>query len=70
VGFIVTGWNHPALPPLSSGYVYWPAAIGMGAISLFSAGLGAKIAHTISPVLLKRIFALLLLAVGTRMVMV
>ncbi len=68
LGFVVTGWNDLLLPAGSSGYVYWPAAFGMGLSSILVAGLGAKIAHTIPPLVLRRLFGVLLISLGTRMV--
>ncbi|MDY6978494.1 MAG: sulfite exporter TauE/SafE family protein [Pseudomonadota bacterium] len=68
-GFIVTGWNEPGLPAGSSGYVYWPAFIGIVASSVLFAPLGARLAHRLPAAQLKRIFALLLYALGIRMLL-
>jgi uncharacterized membrane protein YfcA len=63
-GFVSTGWNHPALPDYSSGFVYWPAFGGVAITSMLFAGLGAKLAHTLPARTLKRVFALFLCGVG------
>ena len=63
---MVTGWNHPALPEWSTGYVYWPAVIGIAIASVPCARVGAKLAHSLDTKLLKRLFAVLLCAVGVR----
>lgn len=68
-GFILNGWNEPALPPWSSGYVYWPAFAGIVATSVLFAPLGARLAHRLPAAQLKRIFALLLYALGIRMLL-
>ena len=34
LGFVWAGWGHAQLPPLSSGFVYWPAFAGIIATSL------------------------------------
>jgi uncharacterized membrane protein YfcA len=67
VGYIINGWNAAALPQYSVGYVYLPALIGIAAISVLTAPLGVKLAHSLPVDRLKRIFSLLLFAVATRM---
>ena len=69
VGFIVTGWNAADVPPWSLGYIYGPALIGVAAASLFSAPLGAKLAHTLPTETLKKVFAIFLALVGTKMLL-
>ncbi|HZJ92479.1 MAG TPA: sulfite exporter TauE/SafE family protein [Thiopseudomonas sp.] len=64
VVFMVTGWNDSQLPAWSAGFVYLPALFGIALTSVFFARFGAKLAHKLSPVLLKRLFALLLTVVG------
>ena len=58
--------NAPAgaLPAHAVGYVYLPAAICVAMASVLAAPLGTRIAHAISGPMLKRVFALFLLAVG------
>ena len=64
LSFMFTGWGHASLPPWSVGFVYLPAVLGIAMTSMFFARLGARLAHRLSPLLLKRLFALLLLSVG------
>ena len=64
LSFMFTGWGNPNLPPWSVGFVYLPALLGIAMTSMFFARLGARLAHRLSPLLLKRLFALLLLSVG------
>lgn len=64
VVFMVTGWHHPQLPEWSLGFVYLPALVGIALTSMFFARFGARLAHRLSPILLKRLFALLLTIVG------
>jgi uncharacterized membrane protein YfcA len=61
---MLIGWHNPALPQWSLGFVYLPAMVGIALTSMFFARFGARLAHKLSPRLLKRLFALLLLAVG------
>ena len=64
VVFMVTGWHEKQLPEWSLGFVYLPALFGIALTSVFFARFGAKLAHKLSPLLLKRLFALLLTVVG------
>ncbi len=67
LGNIVTGWKAADLPAMSLGYVYLPATVGLAAASMFTAKHGARLAHALPVSKLKKIFAALLLAMGTRM---
>ncbi len=53
-----------ALPTATSGYVYWPAFIGIAVASVITAPLGAILVHRSDPALVKRLFGLFLLAVA------
>lgn len=64
LSFMLIGWSQPQLPEWSLGYVYLPAMVGIAFTSMFFARFGARLAHQLSPRLLKRLFALLLLCVG------
>ncbi|MCK4865319.1 MAG: sulfite exporter TauE/SafE family protein [Gammaproteobacteria bacterium] len=69
IGFIVTGWSVVDRPVMSFGYVNLPAFLSIVVASVLFAPVGAWIAHRISPVILKRIFAAFLVVIGTRMLM-
>lgn len=69
LGFIVTGWAVADRPVMSIGYVNFPAFISIVIASVLSAPLGAWIAHRISPVILKRIFACFLLVLGIKIIL-
>lgn len=66
-GFVVMGWMEAALPSAATGYLYWPALAGIAAASVVTAPLGAWLAHRLPVPVLKRLFALLLLGVGVRL---
>lgn len=67
LSFVIAGLNETDLPDWSTGYLYWPGFVGIAAASALSAPLGARLAHSLPTATLKRVFAALLLAVGTRM---
>ncbi|WP_285906210.1 sulfite exporter TauE/SafE family protein [Pseudodesulfovibrio pelocollis] len=66
-GYVVGGWSVPGIPGPHIGYVYIPAFLGIIAMSMLTAPLGAKLAHSLPVDKLKRVFAVLLILVGTRM---
>ena len=68
-GFLVSGWGASGLPPGSTGYIYWPVLPGIVMAALLFAPLGARLAHTLPLRTLEKIFALLLLAVGTKLLL-
>jgi len=61
IAYIAVGWHHPDLPSWSLGYIYLPAFLMMGIFCVAFTPLGVKLTHHISPVILKRIFAVLLI---------
>lgn len=67
LGFIATGLNAPDLPAWSLGYIYLPALAGVAFASMLTAPFGAKWAHILPTDVLKKVFAVFLVLVGTRM---
>jgi hypothetical protein len=67
IGYIIAGWNVPGLPPWSLGYVALPAFAGIVVASTAAAPFGARLAHRLSETTLRRIFALFVAILGTRM---
>ncbi len=67
VGFLFNGWGHELLPKHSIGFIYLPALVGIAFVSILTAPLGAKLAHSLPVGKLKKIFAVLLIVVGTKM---
>ena len=67
VGFIVTGLGKNHLPPLSVGYVYLPALVGIVIGTFVTVPWGAKAAHTLPVTTLKKIFAVILFILASKM---
>ena len=67
IGFIYSGWGLSDLPDGSLGFVNLLAFLCIIPASLLSAPLGVKIAHSFSPLLLRRAFALFLAITSFRM---
>ncbi len=66
-GYIVNGLGVTGLPQHSWGYVYLPALIGISCLTIFTAPLGARLAHSLPVPKLKRVFSLLLAVVALKM---
>ncbi|MEY1662880.1 sulfite exporter TauE/SafE family protein [Isoalcanivorax beigongshangi] len=66
-GFIIAGWGDARLPTGSFGYVFLPAALGIGIASYPMAKVGAQLATLLPAATLKRVFALLLVIIGVRL---
>ncbi len=66
-GYIWTGLGVEGLPPYCIGYVYLPALLGIVSASMLTAPIGVKLAHSLPVDKLKKIFAVLLIIVATRM---
>ena len=66
-GYLVSGWSlEPALPG-ALGYLYLPALACIASASVLTAPLGARAAHRLDVRQLKRVFALLLYALASYM---
>ncbi len=68
LGYVATGLDTPQLPDAALGYLYWPAFIGISVTSLIFAPLGARLAHRMPVIYLKRFFSLVLVVIGAVMV--
>lgn len=61
VGYIVAGWRELGAPTWQNlGFIYLPALAAISAMSVMTAPLGAKVAHSLEVGRLKRLFAAML----------
>jgi len=67
-GYVVNGWTAQ-LPPHTLGFIYLPALMGVSLASVLTAPLGARMAHALPIAMLKKVFALLLLVMGTKLLL-
>lgn len=67
VGFMFLGLGATELPPGSIGYVNVPALVAICALSLITAPIGAKWAHSLNEFSLKRAFGIYLILVSIAM---
>lgn len=64
LAFMWTGYGNALLPKYSIGFIYLPALVGVGFLSIFLAPLGARFAHRLPAEILQTIFAAGLLLVA------
>jgi uncharacterized membrane protein YfcA len=69
IGFVVAGWYQTDLPPYSLGYVSLLAVLLIAPLSVAFAPLGARLAHRLPELWLRRGFALFLLLMSGKMMM-
>ena len=67
VGYVVAGWSLPAALPGAFGYLYLPALAIVAVASTALAPVGARAAQSVNVAVLKRLFAVLLLALAASM---
>jgi uncharacterized membrane protein YfcA len=67
IAYAAAGWGVPGMPPWSVGFVYVPAFVGISSTSMLAAPWGARLAHRLQGATLRRIFALVLLALGVKL---
>ncbi len=66
-GYLVNGWGSDGLPAWSVGYVFLPALVMVSLVSVFTAPLGARLAHRLPVATLKKIFAGVLVVLSAKM---
>jgi uncharacterized membrane protein YfcA len=69
VGYLANGLAVQGLPAWSLGFIHLPSLAVLVAASVLTAPLGAKAAHKLPVATLKRVFAVFLYIVGTRMLL-
>ena len=69
VGYVASGVRVTGLPQYSLGYVYLPAMLAIAAASMLMAPVGARLAHRTPGKRLKTIFAVVLFALATSMLL-
>ena len=66
-GYVASGWQLPEALPGAIGYLYLPALFILALASMTFAPLGARTAQRIDVLLLKRLFAVMLLVLAATM---
>jgi uncharacterized membrane protein YfcA len=68
ISYIYVGWQREGLPELSTGFVYWPAFVGIGLAAAPMARVGAQLAQRLPGGKLRRLFAIFLLCVSIQFI--
>ncbi len=69
LGYLINGWNSAYQQNYLFGFIYLPAVALISLVSYFTAPLGARLAHKLPVVVLKKVFAVLLLLLGVKMLL-
>ena len=69
IGYIAAGLHVHGLPGPHLGYVYLPAVLGTAMATVLTAPLGARTSHRIQVGLLRKLFALLMLALAGKLLL-
>ncbi len=67
IGYGFAGWGAVGLPPYTLGYVYLPGFVGIVALSMLMAPVGARLAHRLPIKKLKRAFGVFLALLASKM---
>ncbi|SNT23465.1 Uncharacterized membrane protein YfcA [Noviherbaspirillum humi] len=67
IGYLISGWSVPGLPRDAVGFISTFALIGLVSGSVLTAPYGARMAHHLPVLTLRRIFACLLYVLATKM---
>ena len=66
-GFMIAGQGAAWQPGLNTGFIVWPAMAAIVVTGVLAAPAGARLAHHLPRLVLQRVFALFLLAIGCKM---
>jgi uncharacterized membrane protein YfcA len=69
VGYLISGWNVPHLPAGTVGFISLVALAGLVCGSVVTAPFGARLAHRLPVLALRRLFACLLYVLATKMLL-
>jgi uncharacterized membrane protein YfcA len=67
LGYVIAGWGREGLPPWSLGFVSLPGFLVLAALTAITAPIGARLAHRLPQLSLKRAFAVFLALVAINM---
>lgn len=67
LGYAIAGWGRAGLPPWSLGFVSLPGFVALAALTALTAPLGARLAHRLPQLTLKRAFSIFLAFVALNM---
>ena len=67
MGYMMSGWSKTSGNPYTLGYIYLPAFLAISLASFMTASFGARCSHTLPAATLKKLFAIISLALSVKM---
>jgi uncharacterized membrane protein YfcA len=67
IGYVIAGWGREGLPPWSLGFVSVPGFVFLALLTAITAPIGARLAHRLPQLTLKRAFAIALAVIALNM---
>ncbi|MBK6705211.1 MAG: sulfite exporter TauE/SafE family protein [Caulobacteraceae bacterium] len=67
IGYAIVGWGHGGLPPWSLGFVNIAGFVFLALLTMITAPIGARLAHKLPQLTLKRAFAVVLAIIALNM---
>lgn len=67
IGYAIAGWGREGLPPWSLGFVSLPGFVFLALLTAITAPIGARLAHRLPQLTLKRAFAIALAIIALNM---
>lgn len=68
LSYLVAGWGRDTLPDWSTGFIYWPALLGLGLTAAPMTRFGARAAQHLPSARLRQLFAVFLLLVSIQFI--
>lgn len=69
VGYLIGGWSETSEEPHTLGFIHVPAFLAISIVSFVAAPLGARCSQSLPEIVLKRIFAVILLVLSIKMLL-
>ena len=69
VGYLINGWSVQSDMQYLYGYVYLPAVLLISVVSYTTAPMGARMAHRLPMLILKKVFAIFLIFLSVKMLL-
>ena len=69
LGFAISGWQVSAPGGYTTGFINWPAVLLIALASVPLAPVGARLAHYLPRKILQRVFAMILVLIGLKMIL-
>lgn len=69
IGYVIVGLSQTGADKMILGFIYWPAVLAISVVSIFAAPWGVKLNYRLPVATVKKVFAVLLVALSVKMFM-